>query len=149
MKNLFRDPSFKKNFPAALLPLRPGGLRVILIGKGASPWAPCRVTTETHCVPYWYRLATWLYNRVISTLIIRVQKLIQNIKTKTQKGSWHMKNTAYATLMSQKPYWHVTSVHLPKDQKLNLRSVNSAEPEKWQLSNQSLSKKSEYKLGML
>ena len=35
MENVFRDPSFKKNLPAALLHLRPGGLRVIRIIKSA------------------------------------------------------------------------------------------------------------------
>ena len=35
MENVFRDPSFKKNLPAALLHLRPGGLRVIGIIKSA------------------------------------------------------------------------------------------------------------------
>ena len=35
MENVFRDPSFKKNLPAALMPLRPGGLGVIKILKSA------------------------------------------------------------------------------------------------------------------
>ena len=33
MGNVFKDPSFKKNSPAALMPLRHSGLRVIVINE--------------------------------------------------------------------------------------------------------------------
>ena len=33
MENGFKDPSFKKNSPAVLMPLRPSGLRVIVINE--------------------------------------------------------------------------------------------------------------------